>query len=75
MVLSMASTRQIDIKARVKEARAHPCIYPVPGCSSVASVMSVVTPAGFAVPDATSIMLFWRLLGQEVLWKTVVTNQ
>jgi hypothetical protein len=59
MVLSIASTRQIDIKAKVKEARAHPCIYPVAGCSSVTSV---VAPAGRVVSDAISIMLFWRLL-------------
>jgi hypothetical protein len=64
MVLSIASTRQIDIKAKVKEARAHPCIYPVAGCSSLSLVFvtSVVTPAGRVVSAAMSIVLFWRRL-------------
>lgn len=69
MVLSIASTRQIDIKARVNEARAHPCIYLIAVCASVVSVMSVFTPAGCVVSEATSITLFWRFLGSKRLEK------
>jgi hypothetical protein len=62
MVLSIASTRQMDIKAKVKEARAHPCIYRVSGWSSVSLVL--VTPSVGGVGSATiSVMLIWGVLG------------
>lgn len=65
------------MKAKVKEARAHPCIYPVAGCSSLSSVLvtPAVTPAGFVVSGAISVISFWRLSDDQVLWKMNVMNQ
>lgn len=55
MVLSIASTRQMDIKAKVKEARALPCIYRVSGRSSVVPLVLVTTviPSVGGVGSAT----------------------
>lgn len=77
MVLSIASTRQMDIKAKVKEARAHPCIYRVSGWSSVSLVLvTPVIPSVGGVGSATiSIMLIWGVSGWQALWGMDVMNQ
>ena len=78
MVLSIASTRQMDIKARVKEARAHPCIYRVSGWFSAVPLVLVtpVIPSVGGVGSATiSIMLIWGVSGWQALWEMDVMNQ
>lgn len=56
IVLSIERTKQMDMNATVKEARAHPCMYPVVGCAS-GSATSVVAPAECSVSDRISPIL------------------
>ena len=63
MMLSIASTRQIDINANVREARAHPSICRVSGWSLESWMLDTfVTPS---VEDVASATVFFMLIWES----------